>query len=231
MSRALNLKRDGLGRRCGLWQAEPAVEALLVFCAGCDVCVDVRTAFVPVARWLDDAVWIHMGSKQHVAAVLTVTLGFALACPSNRDNHTRCCMCVNRKVWSVGYSTPEAWICYDQAELCNGPSKELAGPHGYDPSLYLETANVELMKLALLGVSAFLVLRRTASSGRIFRRAFFGTNGLACFGTQSARSACAPQRIKRPGRRKDAWVGWTSPNSLASASTRRHLVRASAACC
>ena len=55
-------------------------------------------------------------------------------------------------MWSVGYSAPEAWVCYVEDEFCD--SETAGAPHGYDPTVYLKTANVELMKLALLGVSA-----------------------------------------------------------------------------
>lgn len=58
---------------------------------------------------------------------------------------------VNLKVWSISHSAPEAWVCYVQDEFCD----ETAGPHGYDPTLYLNAANVALMKLAGLGVSAW----------------------------------------------------------------------------
>lgn len=60
-----------------------------------------------------------------------------------------------RKVWSISYSAPEAWTCYVQDEFCDDKYKGMAGPHGYDPSLYLHRANVELMKLVLLGVSSW----------------------------------------------------------------------------
>lgn len=55
-------------------------------------------------------------------------------------------------MWSVSYGFPEEWTCYipDVSDgLCDGGS----GPHGYDPSLYLNKANAELAKLAAMGVS------------------------------------------------------------------------------
>lgn len=54
-------------------------------------------------------------------------------------------------MWSVSYSAPEAWVCYVADEFCD----ETAGLHGYDPTVYLNVANVALMKLALQGVSAW----------------------------------------------------------------------------
>lgn len=60
-------------------------------------------------------------------------------------------------MWSVSAAAPEAWICDIQSEFCDDDKYlETAGAHGYDPSLYLHRANVELMKLALLGVSEYL---------------------------------------------------------------------------
>eukprot|EP00752_Nemacystus_decipiens_P002082 g1992.t1 len=56
-------------------------------------------------------------------------------------------------VWSVSYSAPEAWVCYVADEYCDD---EMKGPHGYNPTLYLNTANVALMKLALLGVTVLV---------------------------------------------------------------------------
>eukprot|EP00904_Undaria_pinnatifida_P000763 jgi/Undpi1/10688/HiC_scaffold_29.g13136.m1 len=53
-------------------------------------------------------------------------------------------------VWSVSYGFPEEWQCYVDEHLC------LGGVHGYNPSVYLHRANVELAKLAALGVSVLV---------------------------------------------------------------------------
>lgn len=50
----------------------------------------------------------------------------------------------------MSYGFPEEWQCYVAKYMCD----EEGGPHGYDPVVYLTRANVELAKLALLGVSA-----------------------------------------------------------------------------
>lgn len=48
----------------------------------------------------------------------------------------------------MSYGFPEEWQCFVMEDLCEGAR----GPHGYDPSVYLDRANVELAKLAALGV-------------------------------------------------------------------------------
>lgn len=51
-----------------------------------------------------------------------------------------------RKVWSVSYGFPELWQC----SVAEGGCEESV--HGYDPTLYLNRTNVELAKLAAMGV-------------------------------------------------------------------------------
>ncbi|CAM9405627.1 unnamed protein product [Choristocarpus tenellus] len=59
-------------------------------------------------------------------------------------------MKTNKKVWSVSYGLPEKWQCYAGMGPCEGVI------HGYDPEIYLQRANVELAKLAALGVTVLV---------------------------------------------------------------------------